>query len=142
MITIDSIYNQNVRDQFIIGLQSDELRRRLLTENTLTLDKAVQIALAHESSTVKADEMHSTSKSLIVPKFSPLVLDALHLSLGILVHRHPDAHLVKFVSRMFHADIVRKLVTRSTIVLSCNGRSRIPISHRIDRMFRSLLIKE
>jgi hypothetical protein len=62
---IDSIYNQNVRDQFILGLQSDDLRRRLLSENTLTLDKAIQIALAHESSSVKADEIRSSAKNSV-----------------------------------------------------------------------------
>ena len=39
-------HNQNIRDQFI---QSDELRRRLLAANDLTLEKAIRIAVAHES---------------------------------------------------------------------------------------------
>ena len=47
---VDSIYNQNIRDQFVLGVQSDELRRKLLSEKNLTLSTATQIAVAHEAS--------------------------------------------------------------------------------------------
>ena len=57
---IDSIYNQNIRDQLIIGLQSDALRKILLSETNLTLEKALAKALAFESSVTKAEEMRSS----------------------------------------------------------------------------------
>lgn len=60
--SIDSIYNQNIRDQLILGLSSDELRKRLLAENALTLDKTIHICLAHESGTEKAEIIRSTSR--------------------------------------------------------------------------------
>ena len=61
---IDSVYNQNVRDQFIIGIRSDNLRRCLLSETDLTLTKAIARALAYESSTEKVEEMKTkTEKS-------------------------------------------------------------------------------
>ena len=56
---IDSIYNQNIRDQLIIGLQSDALRKILLSETNLTLEKTLAKALAFESSVTKAEEMRS-----------------------------------------------------------------------------------
>ena len=55
---VDSVYmyNQNIRDQFILGLKSDKLRRRLLAENELSLEKAIRISVAYES-TDKAEDM-------------------------------------------------------------------------------------
>ena len=59
---MDSIYNQNVRDQLILGLASDDLRRRLLSEKDLTLEKAIRIAAAYESSADKVEDMTRNSK--------------------------------------------------------------------------------
>ena len=56
---IDSVYNQNVRDQLIIGIKSDDLRKRLLAINDLTLDKAINICTAYESSTDKVENIKS-----------------------------------------------------------------------------------
>ena len=72
--TLDSIYNQNVRDQFIIGLRSDVLRRSLLSETNLTLEKAITKALAFESSMDKVEEMKSKSKPGISEPDSEVVL--------------------------------------------------------------------
>ena len=55
--TVDSIYNQNIRDQLVLGLASDDLRRRLLAEKDLTLEKAIRIAVAYESSADKVDDI-------------------------------------------------------------------------------------
>ena len=57
--TVDSVYNQNLRDQFILGLKSSELRRRLLAEKNLTLDKAIHVAVAFETSMEEAEEIKS-----------------------------------------------------------------------------------
>lgn len=59
--TVDSIYNQSIRDQFILGLSSDSLRTKLLSINELTLEQAVRMSLAHESGTVKSEEIRTES---------------------------------------------------------------------------------
>lgn len=43
--SVDSIYNQNVRDQLILGLSSDDLRRRLLVEKALIRLKIWRLTL-------------------------------------------------------------------------------------------------
>ena len=60
---IDTVYNQNVRDQFLIGLRSDNLRKCLLSETDLTLAKAIAKALAYESSAEKVEEMKTEAKT-------------------------------------------------------------------------------
>lgn len=59
---IDTVYNQNVRDQIILGVKSDELRKKLLSLNELTLDKTIQICQAHESSSAKVEEIKSNEQ--------------------------------------------------------------------------------
>ena len=66
----DTILNQNIRDQFILGLQSDDLRRRLLAENDLTLERATKIALAYESSQLKSEVIKSKEVS---PQDAPVL---------------------------------------------------------------------
>ena len=53
----DSIVNQRIRDQFILGASSEEVRKRLLAEEELTLGKAKNIALAMESSSVTSSKL-------------------------------------------------------------------------------------
>ena len=60
---VDTVYNQNIRDQFILGLQSDELRRRLLSVKDLTLAKAIHIAVAHETSAEEAGAIKDETRS-------------------------------------------------------------------------------
>ena len=60
---VDTVYNQNVRDQLILGIKSDDLRKKLLSSNELTLDKAVHLCLAHESSAAKVEEIKSNDKT-------------------------------------------------------------------------------
>ena len=44
--SVETIYNQNVRDQLFLGLKSNDL----LAESSMTLDTAVCIAGAYEAS--------------------------------------------------------------------------------------------
>ena len=61
--TIDTVTNQNIRDQFVLGIQSEELRRQLLSKNELSLEQAKNIALSFESSTLKCQEISANEKS-------------------------------------------------------------------------------
>jgi hypothetical protein len=56
-MTLDSVENQNIRDQFIVGLTSNDIRKRLLSENNLTLARAEEIALAMETACRELSEM-------------------------------------------------------------------------------------
>ena len=40
---------ERLKDQFLYGIQNDRIKKRLLQEDNLTLQKAYDIALAHET---------------------------------------------------------------------------------------------
>lgn len=72
-VKIDTVDNQNIRDQFILGLQSDELRRKLLCESDLTLEKAIRIAVSYEASVIESQEMKSKPNTLNVAASQPIL---------------------------------------------------------------------
>jgi hypothetical protein len=53
----ETVENQNIRDQFICGLASPEIRKRLLAETHLTLKKAVEVAQAIEEASAEVKNM-------------------------------------------------------------------------------------
>ena len=48
--TVDTVVNQRIRDQFLVGMKSAEIRRQLLVESKLTLAAAVEKAVSLETS--------------------------------------------------------------------------------------------
>ena len=56
--------NEALRDRFVCGLTSELIQKRLLSEDNLTYDKAVKIALAMESAIKDSSELQLHSKPL------------------------------------------------------------------------------
>ncbi len=54
--------NDQLRDQFVCGLLSDTIQRRLLTEEQLTREKALKIAVSMETAGRDINELHGRSK--------------------------------------------------------------------------------
>ena len=53
-----------LRDRFVYGLTIEQIQKRLLSEDNLTYDKAVKIALAMESAIKDSGELQLHSKPL------------------------------------------------------------------------------
>ena len=60
----DNFLNKALRDRFVCGLTSEQIQKRLLSEDNLTYDKAVKIALAMESAIKDSSELQLHSKPL------------------------------------------------------------------------------
>ena len=56
-ISYETMENQALRDQFVIDLVSSEIRKCLLVEKKLTLQKAVAIAETFETTTEEVHQM-------------------------------------------------------------------------------------
>ena len=56
--------NETLRDRFVYGLTIEQIQKRLLSEDNLTYDKAVKIALAMESAIKDSGELQLHSKPL------------------------------------------------------------------------------
>ena len=50
-----------LRDKFVVGIKDDAIHRRLLQERNLSLDKAVELALAVEQATKDVISIHKGS---------------------------------------------------------------------------------
>jgi hypothetical protein len=50
--------NYTLRERFVYGLKHEHIQKRLLTESDLTFAKAVEIAVAMETATKDAIELH------------------------------------------------------------------------------------
>ena len=54
----DTIENQRIRDQFIVGIADDDVRKRLLSEQKLTLGRLKKIAITMEASSETVSKLH------------------------------------------------------------------------------------
>ena len=52
---------ESLRDKFVVGIRDDKIQRRLLQERNLSLDKAVELALAMEQATKDVISIHKGS---------------------------------------------------------------------------------
>ena len=59
----DTVHNQSIRDQFIVGMVSPEIRKRLITEEKLSLKRALDIAIAMESANEQVKLINPAIKS-------------------------------------------------------------------------------
>ena len=64
-VTADDHRNEYIRDSFISGLTSIHIRQRLLENNTLTLQEALQQARSLESAQTHANSYVDSSKSTV-----------------------------------------------------------------------------
>ena len=53
----------NLRNQLVCGIGDQALQRKLLSEKDLTYERALEIALSHESATKNVAALHSSSSS-------------------------------------------------------------------------------
>ena len=56
----DTIENQRIRDQFIVGISDDDVRKRLLSEQKLTLDRLKKVSITMETSSETVSKLHRT----------------------------------------------------------------------------------
>ena len=54
--------NEALRDRFVCGLRSESIQRRLLTEEDLTLKRAVDLSLAMEAADENAKALKGTDQ--------------------------------------------------------------------------------
>lgn len=57
--------NDALRDMFVIGLLDTAVQKKLLSETQLTLNKAYQVAMSHESAVQQVEEIQSASKQQV-----------------------------------------------------------------------------
>lgn len=60
-----TLLEENIRDQFVSGLRSEEMRSRLFAEPTLDYKKAVELALALEAAERHAETASSSSIAVV-----------------------------------------------------------------------------
>ena len=60
----DAVLNDTIRDRLVCGLRSEATQKRLLTERTLPLEKAIEISVSMELATKEAHQLSNTSAPL------------------------------------------------------------------------------
>ena len=56
--------NDTLRDRFVCGLRMENIHKRLLSEMTLSLEKALEISVAMEMATKDAVKLHGKNKEV------------------------------------------------------------------------------
>ena len=67
----DAQLNDSLRDRFVCGLRYENIQKRLLSESELTLDKAIELAIAMETAASDASELQGQRHPQPVNKFTP-----------------------------------------------------------------------
>ncbi|KAL7834774.1 hypothetical protein SRHO_G00290210 [Serrasalmus rhombeus] len=58
----DTVLNDTIRDRLVCGLRSEAIQKRLLTEQTLTLEKAIEISTSMELAAKEAHQLSTNVK--------------------------------------------------------------------------------
>ncbi|KAL7854700.1 hypothetical protein SRHO_G00168900 [Serrasalmus rhombeus] len=58
----DTVLNDTIRDRLVCGLRSEAIQKRLLTEHTLTLEKAIEISTSIELAAKEAHQLSTNVK--------------------------------------------------------------------------------
>lgn len=74
-VTADTYTEEAVRDAFITGLASPNIRQRLLEKDSLTLSEAVQLARSLDSAQRNAEEYSSPTVPGSLPTAAPVIAD-------------------------------------------------------------------
>lgn len=58
----NEVLNEAIRHRLVCGLRSEVIQKRLLTQNVLTLERAIEISMSVELATEKAHRLSSSGK--------------------------------------------------------------------------------